>query len=710
MKKKFLPLLGTLCFSLMLGVSACQRSANPSESSGDTQPIQKTWTVAFEVEGARYKTLKVKDGEKITETVANPTKEGFLFTGWYEGTELVDLAEYVVTKNVTFVAHFEEDSGPQLNVDDVKDATKTYYAVLGWWETTAMEDDNVTPKVTSGMDRTSVRLFYGNLIKYFKALGATDSQVEAISFRNYSSDTVANMGTAVNGDADVDLLIGVGPNVFTTAACVPFDTSANSKFETTMGSANKSRYVALLKNAREVSQAAYTWLQTETGKASFLRELTDAEIAQSLLPEACDLTVTVHGDTNETTVLDDVEDIITMPTITVAENHEFKGFATTENAETAQLVVAKDAELKYNDVKDLVAENATTLDLYPVIKEIATLNLTVTVHGDTNAETVLTNDSMPITMPEITVPTSYEFLGFATVQNATVAELVVAIDAELTYADIQNLVPENATTFDLYPVFQYVDLYIYVQVNGSYLTMPEALLLKARYLETLTNKNVKFNIIEAGAADFKAALGSDADVIIGGDNPVKDYTAHEQGPKVNCGAKHFVSTNRKVIIKDTVNTDHLILAKAFYDFVTAEAPQFELHIAFWPKNGSWVKTEEEDALKDNIQTQVKTYMNVTGTDTVLDKYNIVITFVDVAGTAVASLGTDTLALREGKGTDLLIGCGANVTSTGGVNVVEKKNIPTSMVAAGRMVALVREHFLARNVYEVVFAEPVQPEA
>ena len=180
MKKKFLPLLGTLCFSLMLGVSACQRSANPSESSGDTQPIQKTWTVAFEVEGARYKTLKVKDGEHITETVANPTKEGFLFTGWYEGTELVDLSEYVVTKNVTFVAHFEEDSGPQLNVDDVKDATKTYYLVLGWWE---VNDPDDPTKVTSHMTRATTRLFYGNLIKYLRATGATDANIEAISFR-----------------------------------------------------------------------------------------------------------------------------------------------------------------------------------------------------------------------------------------------------------------------------------------------------------------------------------------------------------------------------------------------------------------------------------------------------------------------------------------------------------------------------------------------
>ncbi len=371
MKKKLLPFLGIACFALMIGVSGCNDKSGQSQSGGDTQPIQKTYTVAFEVDGARYLTLKVKDGEHIpADQVGTPTKEGFKFVGWYEGTTLVDLAEYVVTKNVTLTAHFEEDSGPQLSVDDVKEQGKTYYLVMGWWETTAMEDDGVTPKVTSHMTRPTVRLFYGNLIKYLKATGATDDNIANIQFRNYSSDTVANMGAAINADGDVDIMIGVGNNINSAAGVALYNSSNDYKFQTPMGEGPTQRYVACTSVATTLGVSTYDWLKgTDAGKAAFVRELTDAEIEASLVPEEINLAVTVHGDTDVTTTLTDKNTAITMPTITVAEGKQFEGFATTQNAEEAQLKVAKNATLKYDDVKDLVAEGANTLDLYPVIKD-----------------------------------------------------------------------------------------------------------------------------------------------------------------------------------------------------------------------------------------------------------------------------------------------------------------------------------------------------
>ena len=632
MKKKFLPFLGIACFALMIGVSGCQRNTNPSNSGGDTQPIQKTWTVAFEVEGTRYKTLKVKDGEHITDEVANPTKEGFRFTGWYEGTELVDLAEYVVTKNVTFTAHFEEDSGPQLNVDDTKDAAKTYHLVLGWWE---VNDPDDPEKVTSHMTRPTVRLFYGNLIKYLKATGSTDAQIEAISFRNYSTATVAQMGEAVLADGDVDLLIGVGNNVNSTAGLTLYNSTNDSKFQTPMGEGPTSRYVALLNGARDLAVTTYEWLKgTDVGKASFVRELTDAEIEASLAPEEINLAVTVHGDTNVTTTLTDKTTAIQMPEITVAADKQFKGFATTADAEEAQLDVAKDAVLKYDDVKAFVAEGAHTLDLYPVIKD---------------------------------------------------APVVAA------------------------------DLVVYVQINGTNLTLPEGKLLEARFKEANPDKNIQFKFEEGDAAGFTEKLGDDADVVIGGNNPLKNYTLYdgENYPLTNAGAKHFASTNRKVIIRNTVATAHVALAQSLYNFVKADAVEFEVHAAFWPKNGDWVKEAEETAMIAGMTAQLNTYLGITGEDTLLSKYNVKFTTVDVAGTAVASLGADTRALREGKGTDLIIGCGGNVDATSGttagMTIVEKKSISndahTFVTANSRYVALVHENPLARAIYDNYFVLP-----
>ena len=172
----------------------------------------------------------------------------------------------------------------------------------------------------------------------------------------------------------------------------------------------------------------------------------------------------------------------------------------------------------------------------------------------------------------------------------------------------------------------------------------------------------------------------------------------------NAGLKHFASTNRKIIISDKCSAAHLQLAKSLYNFVVAEAVEFEVHAAFWRKGGSWITDTEYTALQSGIKANLETYMGV-GADKLLDTYNIKLTYVDVEGSTVAPLGAATNALREGKGTDLVIGCGGNVTSTGLVPTVEIIDIPTSMVAANRKVGLVKENCLTRNIVDVYFAAP-----
>lgn len=612
-KKLILSLLSLAVLPMML--ASCNTGSGKKDP--DTPIVVTTkYTVAFESLGVRYKTLKVEEGKTITEDVPDPVNEGYIFEGWFLENTKVDIKTYVVSKDVTFVAHWKEDTGDQLNVDDVKDAAKTYSLVMGWWE---VNDESDPTKVTSGLTRTSVRQFYTNIINVLKAKGQTDAQIAAISFRNYSSATVAEMGAAVNADADVDLLIGVGANVFTTATCKPYNTTDDSKFKTSMG--EKERYVALLENACDLGKDLYEWLQTDIGKQSFLKVLTAEEIAQSLVPETIDLTVTVHGDTDAVTRLTDKTTAITMPTITVPSGKQFKGFALTADGEVV-LNKAIDAELKYDDLKDLVAANASTLDLYPIFEAVA---------------------------------------------------------AE--------------------------DLIVYVQ-TGSNLSEAEAKLLEARFNASLTeDKKVKFNNINASADDFTNSLGTDADVVIGGNTPLKNYTAHADGALKNAGLKHFANASRKVLIKDTVNTAHLDLAKKFYNFVIADATNYVFHATFWTKDHTWVTTDEETAITAAVTARVNTYLGIADTETLLDKYNVTLTFYSATNTKVADLCTETKALQEGKGTDLIIGCGNNVNSDGYMTIVDKKTVDTSIIANNRYVALVRENPLARDVYENYFVVP-----
>lgn len=622
MKKKFLNLM--FLSGLVLALGACGPTGDPSSTPidgssepGSSEPAE-VYTVGFNVDGERYYTAMVEEGQTITDTVPDPYKEGHEFTGWYEGSTLVDLETYIVTKSTIFDAGFAEvEEDDALSVTDVKEEGKEYYMVLGWWE---VKDPAEPDKVTSGLKVPDVRLFYANLIKYLTAKGATADDIANISFRDYSSATVAEMGTMVNTDADVDLLIGVGANVFTTAGVLPYNTSDDSKFKTTMGTAGKERYVALVQGASELAKETFDWLDSEVGHKTFIEDVPQDVINSSLGGDVINLSVTVHGDTDVTTLLDDKDDVVEMPTITVETGYSFDGFAISAEGEVV-LDVEKDAELKWEDLKDL-ANGATTLDLYPVIS--------------------------------------------------------------------------------LIPVAE-ADLVVYVQVNGSNLTMPEAKLLLDRYESTLTEDiEIEYNIVEGNADTFAAAVSTNADVIIGGNSPVKNYKTHADGAITNAAAGHFASTNRKVIITETVNADHLDAAKDFYAFVTTEAPTFTIHSTFWHKEYTWVTADEMATIKSGMEMAVATLFSLDNVDTLKATYNLEFDYYEAVNTTVAELGAETLALNDGEGTDLIIGCGANVTSKGLVEVVEKKEVSKDQMAAGRYVALVHEKSIARAIYETYF--------
>ena len=634
MKKKLLRLVAASLLALTLGACGAQGGGEGGGGQGGGGEVVTYYTVAFNVNGERYATARVKEGEKITQTIADPIPAtGFRFVGWFEGNTQIDLATYVVTRNVTFEAHFEEiHDDTDLSVDDKKVAGETYYLVFGWWETTGTNDDG-TPKHTSYLTPTDVRVIYKNVRNYLTITGTTEAQLGQIQFRDYSSVDVATMGGLINADDDVDILFGVGNNINSTAGVALYNSSNDYKFQSPMGSTKTARYVAATSKATAKGIELYDWLKgTDAGKKALTDELTEQEIRDSLAPVTIDLTVTVHGDSDTVTRLQAADATINLGTITVPTGFHFAGFATSQTGEVVLNKGLTDT-ITYNDVKDLVAAGATTLDLYPIFE--------------------------------------------------------------------QDVVSQS-------------DLVVYVQTQGNYLKDYEVKLLQARFNETLTTENVAFNILDGNADYFKEHLGADADVLIGGNNPLNTYTAHEQGALANAGAKHFANTSRKVLIKDTCNADHLTLAKKLYDFVVADAIEFEVHAAFWPKaDHSWVTAAEVTAVTAGLEANLKTFLGLGESDTLADKYNVKLTTVEIStDTAsgkdkVADLGAETRALRNGKGTDIIIGCGNNVDSESGagMTIVEKKDIPASMVAAGRKVALVTENALTRNIFDVLFAEP-----
>ena len=610
-------------FLLVFSFVACEKPAddnNGGDSSKEETPVTTTYTVIFESEGERFATVKVKDGEKITTTVGTPTKAGHSFVGWFDGDTQVDLATFVVTKNITLTAKFVSDEiDSSLDVNAKKEAGKTYTLVIGWWE---VKDPDDPDKKTSYLTEELVQKFYANVNLYLKVKGLTDEQIANVQFRNYSTKAVADMGALVNADADVDIMIGVGNNINSTAGVSLYESSNDNKFATTMGTTPTSRYVALTSYATELGVNVYDWLTTEVGKTAFnvaLKE-SDITVAPARTNEA-NLTVNFHlGEEPTVFVFENKDQSFTLPEITVEEGYELDGFALTSDGEVV-LYLANGGDFEYSDVKDLV-EGATSIDLYPIFSEVV---------------------------------------------------------------EVED------------------DLVVYVQLNSG-LTQAEGSLLYERFYESLDEPmNILFNFVEADAAGFTTEIqeADCVDVVIGGNNPLKNFSAHADGPLANAGAKHFASDNRKVIIG--ANTQHLELAKKLYDFVLAEAPSYEVHITFWLNENKWITVDELTKIKADLNTFFNEMYSITGDATLESVYNIKVTMYDATSTKVADLGAETKALRDGAGTDIIIGCGANVTTTGGFDMALVKDIPTTAIAADRKMALITFNALAVAIYHDFFA-------
>ena len=185
MKKKLLSLFAVAFLSFALAACATPKDGGDTDEPDQGDVVTNTYTVIFEVNGTRYQTERVKEGEKITSTVNNPVApDGQRFVGWFVGDTQIDLETYVVTGNVTIVAKFEAvETTVTLSVDDVKEDGKTYYLVLGWWECTDVNSDG-TPKLTSNLTKTDVRLIYSNIINYLKLSGVSETDINNIQFRN----------------------------------------------------------------------------------------------------------------------------------------------------------------------------------------------------------------------------------------------------------------------------------------------------------------------------------------------------------------------------------------------------------------------------------------------------------------------------------------------------------------------------------------------
>jgi len=122
-----------------------------------------------------------------------------------------------------------------------------------------------------------------------------------------------------------------------------------------------------------------------------------------------------------------------------------------------------------------------------------------------------------------------------------------------------------------------------------------------------------------------------------------------------------------------------------------------LKVSVWTKNGDWVTADELAA----IQTGFEAYLADKGYD--LSKLTLTYEETVTEGNKVADLGA---AVNAAGDFDIIIGCGKNVSTTGGVEAIEKAVMLMSHVAQERYVAKLTENTLAAELY--IYLTTVEP--
>ncbi len=259
MKKRFLPIF-IAGFLSCLTLASCH-SVNLYEYT-ENESYANHYLVSFYVDDTLYTTAQVKEGETISVTISDPSKENYSFDGWVleDGTAF-DVSTAVITSNLDVYASFSlintggTNPWDELVVTDTKEENKDYSLVIGWYGKTS----------TSGIDENIMKHWYYNVLIYLRHIGFTEDEISNISVRQYgdSETNIGPLGELVNAHGDVDILLGTGKNLTTKGNIQTVD-----RIENVTINGVDSRVIALLKET-EIGRSLFDFLKQEPGSKMF---------------------------------------------------------------------------------------------------------------------------------------------------------------------------------------------------------------------------------------------------------------------------------------------------------------------------------------------------------------------------------------------------------------------------------------------------------
>lgn len=227
--------------------------------------IKSSFIVNFYVNETLYISTSVNRGELINiASIKEPTDGDKVFRYWgdkdgreFDFTTKVndDISLYAVFKDPALEDPHKGES--ELNVKDTKDASKTYSLVIGWYGLTS----------TSGIDEATMQHIYKNIRTYLIGENVSNDVLDKISVREYTSAKIADVGTLVNTDGDVDIFMGAGGNM-TSKGNIQTVTPEDLKTDFTITGkevTKTGRAIGLLKEST-LARQVFTFITSEEGK------------------------------------------------------------------------------------------------------------------------------------------------------------------------------------------------------------------------------------------------------------------------------------------------------------------------------------------------------------------------------------------------------------------------------------------------------------
>lgn len=599
--------------------------------------------------------------------INGPTVSGFIFKGWattedgnvvFEAGTIIglyDLTNYIIEGTVTLYAKFEER------------VVSSKLTISVWNKNYTWITENELEAIKTGF------------ALYLKQKNITTE----IDWVIETATVVADLGASVNTRGNVDIVIGSGTNIATTGGV-----------QIITRDAILTSFVAAGRQAALITDTIYA-----KALYSYLTGIEDTEAE-----------VTIYGD-NDLTEVTKVDNILKIeaikPIITIPDTYVFIGWSKEKDAKTPLIEAGSmDTAITYASVKDYLTDGK--IALYPVyeipekdklVVSVWNKNFTwVTQEEITSIKngfnTYLTQNAVNLNNLEITwiieTLTGVADLGNSVI-NAGNVDIIVGNGANVTTTGKVETFARNSIQTSIVAAEREVSLLNEENAYAVYLF---------KYLTGITEDEIEVTIVgdTTSVSKVNSLYGTFAilPVITVGEN--SKFIGYALTENQTQAIISLTAVDSKINYNSVSSfaIDGKVTLYPVFEVIVVTPLNTTMVVSVWNNEYTWITDAELQAIKTGFNSYL--------TSKKIDITNIVITWRIETETKVANLGN---SVNTAKDVDIIIGCGANVNTTGGVTIISKDAILTSYIAAARQTAILTENTLANNLYSYLTVAPTE---